>query len=98
MCYLSFLVPLPAERPHPHPEALSPSQVRVSTTLRNTEGETTPGIQETFQVRCWRAGLRLQTAVVFVGNLDQLLFHPALGMLSAFGLCYQQHFFKKELT
>lgn len=35
---------------------LRPSQV-VSTTLRNVEGETTPRLQEAFQVRCWRAGL-----------------------------------------
>lgn len=28
VCYLSFLVPLPVECPHPHPEALGPSQVR----------------------------------------------------------------------
>lgn len=35
---------------------LRPSQV-VSTTLRNVEGETTPRLQEAFQVRCWHAGL-----------------------------------------
>lgn len=73
---------------------LRPSQV-VSTTLRNVEGETTPRLQEAFQVRCWHAGLggRLQTAAVFVGNLGLSLFHLALGALSAFGGCYQQHIF-----
>lgn len=30
---------------------------------------------------------------MFVGNLDLSLFHLALGALSAFGGCYQQHIF-----
>lgn len=33
-----------------------PSQV-ISTTLSDGQGETLPEIQETFQVRCWHAGL-----------------------------------------
>lgn len=41
---------------------------------------------------CW-AGGRLQTAAVFVRNLDLSPFHLALGALSAFGGCYQQHIF-----
>lgn len=50
-CQLHVLVPDPILT-----LKLGPSQV-VSTTLRNVEGETTPGLQEAFQVRCWRAGL-----------------------------------------
>lgn len=79
---------------------LRPSQV-VSTTLRNVEGETTPRLQEAFQVWCWHAGLgedfKLQQCLWEIWICRW--FHLALGALSAFGGCYQQHiFFLREFT